>query len=619
MMVSPLQPPHLLREESRPTPLSAVDIEHEDFEWLRAYLQRETNPLSDSDCSRDASIVGRKHKSHHSSSHSSTSCDSPTEDQRIGTDSWDGEGDHIPGKRRKVGWTSTEDLVILTSVRKLGTQWPRIATQLPGRTADAVRNRWHRLQKTHALGNGEEGSAALDALLLASGMPVHLTEHSTSGSDVQMEEGEERKTGSAHGRSMWTAEEDRLIEEGVRRFGCKWRQIATALPGRSDSSIRNRWMRLQREKAESRRAGASGAGEPGAPAAGLLASPSAPPTSLSTGLTQGFTLDQVEEEGEALPWYQPRRSLSSGVAAPAPAACAGSPRDRPPPASKVFGQEATPVPQPAAASVAPLPPSVALPWASSPSTAPAVATSVHIAQRLSDSGPPSDETGVSASTGHCPPPASNPVSNGPWVPAVGPLTAVSSGKSLPGGEANAPVPASPLGGPTQPGQAGLATSGGAVPPAATSATATTSGGTALEARQPPLWPPSQSLSQPLEPLGYGAPLRGFDLGSFMHAVTCAVEPISEPSASSTALCEADRVADDDLHDLFEVCELGSAQLNSRPTTMVHTQSSSPCDAPKREQPEDCVAPPRCLRLASSLFVAMSALAVGATLLPAARG
>ena len=36
------------------------------------------------------------------------------------------------------------------------------------------------------------------------------------------EKKEERKTGSAHGRTMWSGEEDRLIEEGVRRFGCKW-------------------------------------------------------------------------------------------------------------------------------------------------------------------------------------------------------------------------------------------------------------------------------------------------------------------------------------------------------------------------------------------------------------
>ena len=69
--------------------------------------------------------------------------------------------------------------------------------------------------------------------------------------EEMMEETSEAKHGSAHGRSMWTAEEDRLISEGVCRFGLRWRQIATAyMPSRSDSSIRNRWMRNEKEKAE---------------------------------------------------------------------------------------------------------------------------------------------------------------------------------------------------------------------------------------------------------------------------------------------------------------------------------------------------------------------------------
>ena len=123
----------------QPTPLAAVAIEHEDFEWLRAYLQREAMQPTQSGSESDVPIVGRKHKSHHSSSSSDAStCDSPT--HRSSIDSYDDESDSAaPSKRRKVGWTSTEDLVILASVRKLGTQWPRIASQLPGRTADAVR------------------------------------------------------------------------------------------------------------------------------------------------------------------------------------------------------------------------------------------------------------------------------------------------------------------------------------------------------------------------------------------------------------------------------------------------------------------------------------------------
>lgn len=71
------------------------------------------------------------------------------------------------------------------------------------------------------------------------------------GPEEMVEETSEAKHGSAHGRSMWTAGEDRLISEGVCRFGLRWRQIATAyMPSRSDSSIRNRWMRIEKEKAE---------------------------------------------------------------------------------------------------------------------------------------------------------------------------------------------------------------------------------------------------------------------------------------------------------------------------------------------------------------------------------
>ena len=45
-----------------------------------------------------------------------------------------------------------------------------IAVHLTGRTPDAVRNRWHRLQRTHSLANTEEGNAALDQLLIVAGV-----------------------------------------------------------------------------------------------------------------------------------------------------------------------------------------------------------------------------------------------------------------------------------------------------------------------------------------------------------------------------------------------------------------------------------------------------------------
>ena len=43
-----------------------------------------------------------------------------------------------PALLLQIVWSEHEDLTILASVRKLGTQWPLIAAQLPGRTPDAV-------------------------------------------------------------------------------------------------------------------------------------------------------------------------------------------------------------------------------------------------------------------------------------------------------------------------------------------------------------------------------------------------------------------------------------------------------------------------------------------------
>ena len=125
-------------------------------------------------------------------------------------------------KRPRLTWTEEENRIILASVRRLGTQWDLVAAQLPSRTADAVRNQCHRLQKT---GDLHSSVAGFD------------DSHSDNSS-------EDRKTGSAHGRSVWTAEEDRIICEGMKAFGGKWRRIAANLPGRSDSSVRNRWTRI---------------------------------------------------------------------------------------------------------------------------------------------------------------------------------------------------------------------------------------------------------------------------------------------------------------------------------------------------------------------------------------
>ena len=167
-------------ETGAATPL----LEHEDFDWVRALLEREEvhraqNPSASGDedtasmeLSTGPPVVGQRSSGKRGrGSRSEDSAGTEDADWRSRElDDFDGTGATEDGKRRKIAWTNTEDLVILTCVRRLGTQWPKIAVHLTGRTPDAVRNRWHRLQRTHSLANTEEGNAALDQLLIVAGV-----------------------------------------------------------------------------------------------------------------------------------------------------------------------------------------------------------------------------------------------------------------------------------------------------------------------------------------------------------------------------------------------------------------------------------------------------------------
>ena len=91
----------------------------------------------------------------------------------------------LPDVPRKWNWTEEENRIILANVQRHGTQWDLVAAQLPGRTADAVRNHCHRLQRSSLYSDGSS---------------------------------EDRKTSSGHGRTVWTAEDDR-ISHAVGRPG----------------------------------------------------------------------------------------------------------------------------------------------------------------------------------------------------------------------------------------------------------------------------------------------------------------------------------------------------------------------------------------------------------------
>jgi hypothetical protein len=50
--------------------------------------------------------------------------------------------------------------------------------------------------------------------------------------------------------ARWTADEDRLLEEKVKKLGTRWNKIAAFFRNRSDMALRNRWQMIERRRAK---------------------------------------------------------------------------------------------------------------------------------------------------------------------------------------------------------------------------------------------------------------------------------------------------------------------------------------------------------------------------------
>lgn len=139
---------------------SGLSIEDGEFEWLKGYLIREHSKQGllskDADATTDdlEDCSAPTAEPEEPTRKSKTLRSEPTEEAApslvwsasLVLDPSDEESTPSPenmmsmarNKRRKIGWTNTEDLTILAAARRIGTQWHRIAAHLPGRTSDAV-------------------------------------------------------------------------------------------------------------------------------------------------------------------------------------------------------------------------------------------------------------------------------------------------------------------------------------------------------------------------------------------------------------------------------------------------------------------------------------------------
>lgn len=133
-------------------------------------------------------------------------------------------GERINTERKE--WTLAEDEIIRTSVQMYGCRWRRIAALLPGRSDDAVRNRWNRLKS----------DKPRDSKYFSRADSPVLTHAPATGM---------RKGADKPERVSWTRVEDETIMQSVAELGHKWNKLTDRLPGRTDHAIRNRFHRLQ--------------------------------------------------------------------------------------------------------------------------------------------------------------------------------------------------------------------------------------------------------------------------------------------------------------------------------------------------------------------------------------
>ncbi len=148
-----------------------------------------------------------------------------------------------PGEQRpasKQGWTAWEDTEIARLYNELGSRWSLIASRIPGRTDDAVRNRFIRLrrklQEKADSDDGKTTSACLNDAIAASVVISAMDESAKkpkAGVNMYNKKGD-----------MWTQSEDEAILTAVNAHGYKWGRIGAKLPGRSVNAVRNRYLRL---------------------------------------------------------------------------------------------------------------------------------------------------------------------------------------------------------------------------------------------------------------------------------------------------------------------------------------------------------------------------------------
>ena len=170
-----------------------------------------------------------------------------------------------------------EDKLILELQNRYGNKWRRIASFLPGRTDNAVKNRFKVLtatsppktskrknsrstkksretydhkptKKTDSPSSKRSKPASEQSMKCRKRSRVTTDQSIDKKQDKVVKKGDSNTKQSAHSCSLgYSKEEDDLIILLQRAHGNRWRLIASHLPGRSDNGVKNRFNHLSKK------------------------------------------------------------------------------------------------------------------------------------------------------------------------------------------------------------------------------------------------------------------------------------------------------------------------------------------------------------------------------------
>jgi hypothetical protein len=159
-----------------------------------------------------------------------------------------------PSSRKKIVWTKHEDELLLRGYQKYGKRWAQIASTIPSRTSQQIKQRWsYVLNKKSKNGRWttEENCRLKEGHQVFGKQWSKVCKMIPGRTSVQCRNRWKDVMDPKISTQAWSEDEDKLLLEGFVKFGSRWTKIAGEISGRTDLQCRDRLLSHSKRASES--------------------------------------------------------------------------------------------------------------------------------------------------------------------------------------------------------------------------------------------------------------------------------------------------------------------------------------------------------------------------------